>query len=664
MAISSLRNIVDGSFVRKFQGLASGNSVTTGGASSKISIQTGLRVGAQTYAKAVQGLNGIISYLNLGKSTLEGLLDITDKMVTLTKTAMKIGTSSDKRNNLNEQFFKLARDYEKIVSNAKFGDRDLLTTEGISGIFQVLGLDKEASDSIASVFKEFMVPDKDDNLASETVKGSRPYTAPFSAYATAASGENYIVSKLTDSNITSGFITQQGGIFIDNDDILNQNPGYQAIFNVNNDGSVSTMEAGTLGANVSLRGASRENGNTVFESTDDFLGFNPGGYNQLYIADTQGNVIHQVTNNAGSTTYSNISSGVDSKTVLIESVTGGVRSLSLYQAANLGDDPALGTVTVVDTLAPTEDFNNLVLSYDRTHVAYTRDTTATGGSVQTILKDVATLTTDPWLAAQPGAQRIGSIDNNQLILQFPNGGNSDLMLYTLGSGVYTPFITNQRIDQMTTVPISGPGTDAYIATLNNTTKTVNIYGASTGSTPVATYSFAAGDTVNLANLIHDSSGRPRLSLAANLPSLTGDSDRELYVLGVNPQSSSSKRLARSSAEYEEIFDKTFDLKTRPNAYRMLHDLEALQGQLKKNVKALDNAMEVVGKNVELVRAAGFAFLDLSQQVSDTRDADKIAEDLRDRIRKNARSAMSQAENLEAITVAALAFDSSKLTSAD
>ena len=88
---------------------------------------------------------------------------------------------------------------------------------------------------------------------------------------------------------------------------------------------------------------------------------------------------------------------------------------------------------------------------------------------------------------------------------------------------------------------------------------------------------------------------------------------------------------------------------------MLHDLKAMKAQLSDNLDGVNYATDIILKNIDLVRAAGFAFLDLSSTVSSEDDADKVAALLRDNIRKNAPAALAQAENLQNIAVAALAL---------
>src|SRR5690606_35271380 len=93
MSTIGLRKVLDGDLVRRFQGLSAAgsgaNSLTAafkGGGDSQ-SLSAGLRTGAKTFANAVQGMNSVISLVNITESTLEGLGKVTDKLITITERA-------------------------------------------------------------------------------------------------------------------------------------------------------------------------------------------------------------------------------------------------------------------------------------------------------------------------------------------------------------------------------------------------------------------------------------------------------------------------------------------------------------------------------------------------------------------------------------------------
>jgi soluble cytochrome b562 len=89
------------------------------------------------------------------------------------------------------------------------------------------------------------------------------------------------------------------------------------------------------------------------------------------------------------------------------------------------------------------------------------------------------------------------------------------------------------------------------------------------------------------------------------------------------------------------------------------ELQDIRIKLETNVKALKGTTKLIEDNMTLVRAAGFAFLDVSNEMTGAESAEKIAEDLRARIRTNAAAVLTQSKNLEPIMVAGLAALSQK-----
>lgn len=83
-------------------------------------------------------------------------------------------------------------------------------------------------------------------------------------------------------------------------------------------------------------------------------------------------------------------------------------------------------------------------------------------------------------------------------------------------------------------------------------------------------------------------------------------------------------------------------------------LQAIRQQLETNITALKDTAKLIGENITLSRAAGFAFLEVSNEMTGRESAEAIAEQLRQRIRSTARPQLRQAHNLEPILVAGLA----------
>jgi hypothetical protein len=104
-----------------------------------------------------------------------------------------------------------------------------------------------------------------------------------------------------------------------------------------------------------------------------------------------------------------------------------------------------------------------------------------------------------------------------------------------------------------------------------------------------------------------------------------------------------------------IFNEDDPSDDRSGFFRKVKDgLQDIQIKLQTNIKSLKSTAKLVGDNMTLVRAAGFAFLDVSNEMTGGESAEDIAEQLRSRIRSTAASVLAQSNNLEPIMVAGLA----------
>jgi hypothetical protein len=83
-------------------------------------------------------------------------------------------------------------------------------------------------------------------------------------------------------------------------------------------------------------------------------------------------------------------------------------------------------------------------------------------------------------------------------------------------------------------------------------------------------------------------------------------------------------------------------------------LRQVESRLQTNVKAITQTRGLVKENLDLVRAAGLAFLDVSNAMSGSESVDQVTETIRAKIRSSAPGALAQAHNLEGVLVASLA----------
>jgi flagellin-like hook-associated protein FlgL len=597
MAVTNLSSVVNSKFILRFAGLAgSGSSRNPLSGSSTTSISSGLRFGAQAFGQAVQGLNAGISFLNVTRGALEELTEITDKLITLTEKATKISTSSDARKNLQLDFDRIARDFEELVDSGKFGNRKVLSLTDMSEIFTTIGLDKKSSDSIAEIFKQFSAPDSDeDSLASQEVKGTRPYIVPTAAYRKLTSDNSYYLEKISDGPMTAGGISTVNSVYTATDDILNQNTGHVAVFSQDVSGSLETMAAGVLSTDVTLKTVNEVTGYSVIESTENFLGFNGAGVKQLFLVDTSGEVVHQFTNEATAISFGGVSISADNLTIAFSRLSGTDLTVRTIDSAVIGENPTAGVNTVLETLAIADTVQDIQINNDGTYVGYIK---TVGASSTMQLRDTATNTADVFLQGETNLiSSFGFYDDNKIAIKYDNGPNYDIKLYTDSAGAYTNLKTGVDATTFKTLEMT-TGVVGYVGYYDTTTTKVSIYSTSDGTTEIASHTLGSGDTVSTLALSFNSTGQAEAMIGGQLASYSGDSDLELYRLRANPSASSGRAYARSTAEYETIFDGTVDILTRPNAYRMLHDLKAMKAQLADNIDGVNYATDIILKNID------------------------------------------------------------------
>lgn len=83
-------------------------------------------------------------------------------------------------------------------------------------------------------------------------------------------------------------------------------------------------------------------------------------------------------------------------------------------------------------------------------------------------------------------------------------------------------------------------------------------------------------------------------------------------------------------------------------------LQNLQLKLETNIKSLKDTASLIGENITLTRAAGFAFLDVSNEMTGLETPEALVADIQRRIRQDAATSLPQLKNLENIMIAGLA----------
>lgn len=484
---------------------------------------------------------------------------------------------------------------------------------------------------------------------------------------------------------------------------------------------------------LTLLDVNTSTGMTVFASTEDFLGYNPSRYNQIFVADSSGNILYQASNNIVSINYVDAAVSDDGLSLAVSQYRG---TTANWGRVTINDDnPANNSWNLHLSATGTTRFRNLAISNDGAYITGVDNTTK-----RTYLYNDANQY-DQFIYDQSGISSLYlysvhfSDNAGTVLIQRDSGANYDIEEYQYGDGSFNnTLLRDVAVSSLvSTGEVSGVGSGAY-AFYDSSTNSIKVYQGSTflgsyefqgtdtgslriafngdtghvdlgvfgkmpsingdndnelyvirsiggafaldydaggGVTRVALYDVptnsaaatrdlsSATDTVADISLARDANGYARVGILGTLPSQGGDPDQELYTLDYNLRSSTGRRYSRVSAEFASLFSSEANIRSRPDAIRMLGDLKALREQIDDNISGMDNALKVIGDNLELVRQAGLAFLKLSDSVNTSQEAEQVARKLQMEIRRNAGAAIAQAENLEPIIVATLALEASQ-----
>jgi len=667
----SLNSIITEKFISKLA--AAGEKISSAPSNplkggSSVNLSGSLRLGAQTYATAVGALNNTLSIVNVAQATLEKLGEITDKMIEVTEKSAKRAVGPQGRRALDIEFRKLATDFKKIVEKAEIADKNFLSVEGLTELFISVGLDKETSSSIAEVFSRFMTPEDDTSLASEKVEGKKPLVIPAAAYTTRPSDSEYQIEKLTDAPLSSATagISPTTNVFVAIDDILNQNPGDEAVFVRDLTGSLTSQGAGQLSAaSQTLLAVNEQTGYSVVLSSSNPVGENPGETPQVFLLDESGAFVGQITNLGSQVQIQSVDIGFSDEIFAIQYYDSDIGRyyVDVYEVEKT-KTPSSAIITPIDERRESEAIlSDVKISNAGDYVAYQFYEVASEQYHVELFKlggvgpdaDLPTVTSKDSID-------FGFVagDGQVIISTTVSFGSPERDIQTYMGGAFNTLLTNVEYDAFTTLQSDDSGVGGYFSIGGpvGAGTTVGVYSADDAST---VYTYDVGDdTISSLSLALNSGDSTRIDVGVvgALPDIAGDADLEMYRISFNPNSVSGRRIRSDTTQYDEILDPNRSISSRPAAYRMLNDLKALREQITENVDALSNAFKVVSDNITLVRATGLALLDIGDELTSETDAADVAESLRRRIRQSVGEALAQAENLDPIAVATLTYTSS------
>lgn len=654
MAIQSIGSVINSSFIRSFQGLSgSGGAAIGARASSGPSITTGLRFGARTFATAIQTLNQGIGYINIADDTLKKLTKITDKMIETVQESTRISAGAQTRRVLQSEFEDLVAKFRDVVESSSLNSVEYLTQDGLKALFKRIGLDEDSSEGVASIFKRFSETGNDGALVSEETKGKRPPEVPALKRSKA--------TQITDTALATFYTPLiKGSVTPENNIYGDTIAGFEQPVTADSDGSVYFQPGITQNQNILAINPSKGDsvgettGYSLVTSSEDFTGDNALGFNQIFLIAADGNVVRQVTNFTTLTFIYSADISSDNKTAAVAYSDGVDGRIDILSVANIGDTP--GTATLDDSvIQATNSSLNVKISDDGQYLAYSEP-----GSEIT-LKQVGGAS-DTYLTGGPdffngfdfiGSGKLVANRNNAEIIAYQFGSSSEDIILAENAkfAILGPDSRYSSNDGSTPTSLN-MGHIAYVTddnklTVSNFDLDTNSmrtrYRRDLGTGTILTN----GLTLSYQNDLNITKDRVDVGIIGTFPALFGDADGEMYRISESRFASNNSLFAPASADPTDVLDG--NVLTRADAYRLLGDLKALKQQMSDNIDALAGARDYIASNVELVRAAGFAFLEISNQITGTEDAEQVAQLVAAQIRSNSTQAqLAQVENLKNI----------------
>ena len=651
----SISSVITGSFIKQFDKASSKSSLKdalSGNTSNSVDYVTTLQSGASVYSKAIRTVSSVAGYVNLAVSNLTELGELTDKLIDIAEKATK-ATSSSTLKNLNREFQSLAKEFNKIVKNAKYDDHEYLAKEDLEELFKSVGLDPDNARDLANIFDDFIIADKDNNklLVSDATKPRKYSQIPTSAFKTTINKpDEFEVNKIT--NPSAGVTNTNSLISNVNSVTQSETAGTTSITVKSLIDDSETSAA--FSTETNLKTINARSGYSVIESSDNLIGGqNPSGYKQLFLLNENGEAIHQITNFEEDVTFGEVSISDDGKKVLYGYNVNDETILKDATYSNFGDNPLLNTEREIERIDSdsADDIKSINVSSDGSSYAFL---VKNGEIWDANLKDSATLTSDATLLAKDDITSIGFVDTNSVAFLSGNAGSQKISTYENGSGSIVDISTGLNINNFKVLEKSSFD-NSYISYNSNDSSTLNDLSVINESgESVFTKEIDDSDIISNISLRNNEVGSASVGVFGAI-NTSEDPNEELYEYGyVN----NSKVIKYSTAVSRplKLLNSSFKLSNRASGYVALDDLKAMRKQIDTNLKKLDETLDYMQKNVDLARATGLAMLEVSYDVQSYDDAESLAKKLRKEILKTAPNLLDQVHNLDPMATAAILYE--------
>jgi hypothetical protein len=638
--MTRLTSVINESFLRRLQGLQQGGSAKDAGLQSlkgqSVSVSQTLRFGARTFVTGVQRLNVAISSLNVVQSGFDSLRALSDSMWDLATESLKENTSDAERSRLNSEYQDLGGTFLEVIEKLNGGKVKYLTKAGITDIFQQTGLDPDTAEGIAELFSGFITEGTDELLVSDEVQPTK------SASPLRSSGSSSPIKIDKGVTVTTGEVTAMGVRFnaVDDATFTGANPTQNSVIGRSFDGRYSGLQE-TLSSGVSLIGSQSSTGAVFLQSTEDFVSSNASGTAQVFVADDDSGVTSQLTNNLSATVSFNSASMSDDglKGIVREyDSSTSLSSIVLYERSSKTADPATTTRTVLAANVASIDFEP---SINRAGTQVVYDNGSSGAEFRALSGGGS----NAFLSAQSDVKDVVFSAENEVTVLHGTGPYAISSMTSTSASydiTHASGLTNVAKSSFDGMEASSSGTLGYVGYLDNT-KQFKIVTNKGGA--VSSVDFSSANTLSDVSLAFRGS-TTRVVIGA-VGQLGTDTSSHFY------QATSARGDRKTLPEFSKLFGGDSDILSRASASSVINNLEAIRDRIDENQQKLNDAKDVIGTNLDLVRAAGIAFLDMSNQITGEPEARDVATELARRIRADAKSAVSQAGNLELIVVAAL-----------
>jgi hypothetical protein len=652
VAYTSVSSVLNAKFLQRLSG---GEVQSTSGTNSK-QIQTesraavtatisGLSNGARIFSNGIASLNSLISFVNITRSDLTKLRTITEDMVEVVTKATKGGIGQSTRTSLNSDFETLATQFTRVLASASNRTYDGMKKDDFLKIFQRLGFDKDKSKTFAELLEKFSFKtnsDGKDVQATDTSQAIRPIRVPQSAYQTTirttynnGDGTFYASSSRTIGEGQNIIDTKSGNFNNDtiSDLVFLNSRGTVAVAIGNGDGTYKatvTYDFATSGntfAGLSVVDYDGDGRDDITIAADDGAN-NVVSYTLLSNIDGSfGASVSTVVNAGSGLTNKILSVGVEIGNGIVSTdlVIARDNVLQIHDGKESGEYAS--SFVTVDTLGTNitglnafdinnDGSNDIIVSTDSGLRIYTNDGIGNFTLNQT-LADAQTISSNLQSA---------DLNNDGFTDLFANDSTTGQMRVWLNtSGTYSASTSIGAFTNINATYASDINNDGNLDIVSLSATDRKIYtsfgnGNGTFSAAVSSNTAVGANAGTFVDPNND--GLKEFITGNNL--FNGQDNFTIYNSTATVVESTGRK--GSSKDYLTLFDATRTIKNRPDAFKMLADMKALQGQIDDNLNGLDKAFRFVVDNMEMLRGVGLAFIAAAKEIGtrSINDPDAVA----------------------------------------